>query len=192
MSRILALLVVLATPIVIWPSALPAADEGTYHLNPGDVLQISVWKEEGMEKDVLVLPDGTISFPLAGHMTAAGKTAGALKDEIRQRLAKFFADPVVTVAVLDVSGNKVFVMGEVNSPGEFLAARALDVVQALSLAGGFTEFASESRIKVLRREGGKQVAIAVDYPAIQSGQELDTNILLQSGDIVVVPTQGLF
>jgi len=184
---------IFAVLVVLWPAILLAAEEeGSYQLNPGDVLQISVWKEEGMEKDVLVLPDGTISFPLVGHIIAAGNTASAVKEEIRQRLAKFFAEPVVTVAVLDVSGNKVFVMGEVNSPGEYLAARPLDVVQALSLAGGFTEFASEGSIKVLRRGNGKQVAIPVDYPAIQSGQELDTNILLQSGDIVVVPTQGLF
>ena len=167
---------------------LPAiAQGGGYLLNPGDILEVSVWKEEGMTRDVLVLPDGTISFPLAGHLKAAGSTAAQVQAALTKKIQQFIPEPVVTVTVRDVTGNKIYVIGQVNNPGEFPAGHRIDVVQALSLAGGLTAFGDENDIKVLRREGERQVSFPFDYSAVKKGQNLDLNIVLKSGDIVVVP-----
>lgn len=164
-----------------------------YKLNPGDVLQISVWKEEGLEQQVLVLPDGDISFPLAGHIKAAGLSPEQLQKVLHTRLKNFFADPVITVTVVQVGGNKIYVIGQVGNPGEFPANRPIDVMQALSLAGGLTTFAADKDIKVLRRDAnGKQRALAFNYSEVSKGNQLNTNILLQPGDVVVVPTSGIF
>ena len=174
----------------LWLSLLPLpafAQGGGYLLNPGDVLEVSVWKEEGMTRDVLVLPDGTISFPLAGHLKASGLTAAAVQKALTDRLQQYIPEPVVTVTVRDVTGNKIYVIGQVNNPGEFPAGHAIDVMQALSLAGGLTAFGDENDIKVLRRKGDKQISFPFDYSAVKKGNNLDLNIVLQSGDIVVVP-----
>jgi polysaccharide biosynthesis/export protein len=173
--------------------AQAAAAEEPYKLNPGDILQISVWKEEGLQQQVLVLPDGDISFPLAGHIKAAGLSPEQLQKVLHTRLKNFFADPVITVTVVQVSGNKIYVIGQVRTPGEFPANRPIDVMQALSLAGGLTTFAADKDIKVLRRDAsGKQRALAFNYSDVSKGQHLDSNVLLQAGDVVVVPTSGIF
>ncbi len=170
-----------------------AAAEEPYKLNPGDILQIAVWKEEGLQQQVLVLPDGDISFPLAGHIKAAGLSPEQLQKVLQTRLKNFFADPVITVTVVQVSGNKIYVIGQVRTPGEFPANWPIDVMQALSLAGGLTTFAADKDIKVLRRDpNGKQHALAFNYSEVSKGQQLNTNVLLQAGDVVVVPTSGIF
>ena len=171
--------------------AAPAADDA-YALNPGDVLEVSVWKGEGMQRDVLVLPDGRISFPLAGHLQAAGKSAEQVEKILAQRLMRYFPDPVITVTVKSVGGYTIYVIGQVRQSGRFSVGQRTDVMQALSLAGGFTEFADEDNIKILRREGGKQSILPFDYSDVEKGRELESNILLRSGDVVVVPTEGLF
>jgi polysaccharide biosynthesis/export protein len=158
-----------------------------YRIGPEDVLDISVWKEEGLKKEVLVRPDGGISFPLAGDMQAAGKTARDVQQEITQRLSKFMTDPVVSVSVLKISSNKVYVIGRVNKPGEYSAGRYLDVMQALSMAGGLTPFAAENDIKVLRKENGKELVFPFRYAQVKSGNNLEQNITLKGGDVVVVP-----
>ena len=187
--RLSTILLVLA--LTFAPDAAAAAEDG-YALNPGDVLEVSVWKEEGMEREVLVLPDGTISFPLAGHIQAAGKSAQQVEKILADRLRKFFKDAAISVSVKSVTGNKIFVIGQVQRPGEFLAAQPIDVIQALSLAGGFTPFAAEDEIRILRREGGKQTALTFDYSDVEKGRNLKSNILLKSGDVVIVPTEGIF
>jgi polysaccharide export outer membrane protein len=158
-----------------------------YTVGPEDVLEISVWKEEGLKKEVLVRPDGGISFPLVGDMQATGKTAHQIQQEVAQRLQKFIPDPVVSVAILKVAGNKIYVIGKVNKPGEFVAGRYVDVLQALSMAGGLTPFASENNIKVLRKENGKDLVFPFRYSQVKRGDNLDQNILLKGGDVVVVP-----
>jgi polysaccharide export outer membrane protein len=158
-----------------------------YEIAPEDVLGISVWKEEGLSKEVLVRPDGGISFPLAGDLQAAGKTAQEIELEITRRLMKYMAQPVVTVTVLKVVGNKIYVMGKVNKPGEYLAGRYLNVLQALSLAGGLTPFAAENDIKVLRKQGGRDLVFPFNYSEIRKGNNLEQNITLKGGDVVVVP-----
>jgi len=158
-----------------------------YQIGPEDVLEISVWKEEGLKKEVLVRPDGGITFPLAGDMQAAGKTARQLQQEITQRLEKFMSDPVVSVAILKIVSNKIYVIGRVNKPGEFAAGRYVDVLQALSMAGGLTPFAAENGIKVLRKENGKDLVLRFRYSEVKAGENLDQNITLKGGDVVVVP-----
>jgi polysaccharide biosynthesis/export protein len=174
-------------PSVAGMDTIPRDLTRDYPIGPEDVLEISVWKEEGLKKEVLVRPDGGISFPLAGDMQAAGKTARQLQQEITQRLEKFMSDPVVSVAVMKVASNKIYVIGRVNKPGEYLAGRYVDVLQVLSMAGGLTPFAAENDIKVLRKENGKDIVFPFRYSQVKAGNNLDQNIVLKGGDVVVVP-----
>ena len=158
-----------------------------YQIGPEDVLAISVWKEEGLKVEALVRPDGGLSFPLIGDIQAAGKTTVQLREEIAKKLEKFIPDPVVSIGLLKIAGNKVYVIGKVNRPGEFPAGRYIDVMQALSMAGGLTPFAAENDIKVLRKDGGKDVVFRFRYSDVKSGENLEQNVRLKGGDVVVVP-----
>jgi polysaccharide export outer membrane protein len=158
-----------------------------YVLQPGDVLQVAVWKETDLTAEVLIRPDGGMSFPLAGELHAAGHTVAELTAMLEKRVRKFEPDAVVTVVVKAAAGNRVYVIGKVQRPGDFPLNRPTDVVQALSLAGGATPFADTNGIRILRRDGNHQTAIAFRYGDIEHGRKLDQNILLQSGDTVVVP-----
>jgi polysaccharide export outer membrane protein len=161
--------------------------QSAYLLNPGDTLQISVWKEPDLQREVLILPDSQISFPLVGFIDTAGKTAADVQVEITKRLGKYISNPVVTVSVANVNGNRIYVIGKVKQPGEYVVERFVDVMQALSLAGGLTPFASADDIRILRRTPKGQTAIAFEYSDVSDGEKLQTNIILHSGDIVVVP-----
>jgi polysaccharide export outer membrane protein len=165
----------------------PAAQDSGYILQPGDVLEISVWKEKDLQRDVVVLPDGSLSFPLAGEIQASNKTVEQLRKEISTRLAKYIPGAVVTVSAKQIQGNKIYVVGKVNRPGEFITSRYVDVMQAISIAGGVTPFAAVNSIQVLRRVNGVQTAIPFKYSKVESGSSLESNIILQSGDVVVVP-----
>jgi polysaccharide export outer membrane protein len=159
-----------------------------YRINPGDILQITVWKEPDLQRELLVNPDGHFAFPLAGDLSAAGKTVEELRQELTEKLSRFIPDVVVTVAALQLSGNKIYVLGQVNRANEFVMTRTLDVMQAISMAGGPTPFAKLDEILILRRgEDGAQVAIPFRYTQVQEGRKLDQNILLRAGDTVVVP-----
>lgn len=187
-----ALLAILPMAAVAQNSANPPASDRPYTLNAGDVLDISVWREDDLQRQVLVLPDGTISFPLAGQIVAAGRTTEDVQQTISDRLEKYIPGAVVTVSVLNVSGNKVYVIGAVNNPGEFQVTRSIDVMQALSLAGGLTPFAGEDSIRILRRENGADVSFPFYYSDVKHGENLKMNIQLKSGDVVVVSGQSLF
>ncbi|ASJ76426.1 hypothetical protein IMCC3135_31895 [Granulosicoccus antarcticus IMCC3135] len=158
-----------------------------YRIGPEDVLHISVWKEEDLDRKVLVRPDGGISFPLAGDIQVSGRTPLEVQDEIRSRLQRYVPDAEVTVSVDKISGYTVFVLGEVEAPGQFTLGRYVDVVQALTLAGGFTPYASNRNIQILRRQDGREVTYQFDFRSISRGRDLDQNIILQSGDVVLVP-----
>jgi len=164
-----------------------AAARPGYLIQPGDVLQVAVWKETDLTAEVLVRPDGGISFPLAGELPAAGHTVADLTAMLEQRIRKLEPDAVVTVVVKTASGNRVYVIGKVNRPGEFPLIGQIDVMQALSLAGGATPFADTNGIRILRRDGKRQSSIAFRYNDVERGRKLEQNILLQSGDTVVVP-----
>ncbi|HHH43543.1 MAG TPA: polysaccharide export protein [Gammaproteobacteria bacterium] len=167
----------------------PSAEEetGLYAIQPGDVLRISVWQEDNLLREVIVRPDGRISFPLVGEAMAAGRSVQDLQQEISRKLGAYITNPVVTVAVTQLNGNKVYVIGKVNRPGEFAVLRNVDVMQALSMAGGTTTYAALNKIRILRRENGRLVAIPFRYGDVEKGENLDQNILLKAGDVVVVP-----
>ena len=165
----------------------PRSSEVGYRLNPGDVLDISLFQEPDMRRELVILPDGTIAYPLAGTLQASGRTPIEVQGEIEARLRPFFPDPFVTVSVVQASGNLIFVTGAVRSPGSFSISGALDVVQALALAGGLADKIDPDEIIVLRREGTNQQALKVNYQAIQSGKDLSSNFVLRSGDVVMVP-----
>ena len=164
-----------------------APERPPYTINPGDILLISVWKEEDLQQEVIVRPDGAFSFPLTGDIQAEGKSVERVRQTLVEGLSKYIPDPVVTVSARDLGGNKVYVLGQVNRPGEFRAAGQMDVMQALAMGGGMTAFAQVGDIKVLRRINGKLVAIRFNYKDIEKGKRLEQNILLQPGDVVVVP-----
>lgn len=166
---------------------MPGADQVGYRVNAGDKLEISVWKEEDLQREVLVRPDGAFSFPLAGQIVAKGRTVPEIREELESRLARYIPDLVSTVTVVDVSGNSIFVIGQVNNPGSFVMNPVLDVMQALSMARGTTPFASLKNIRILRRENGVQTALRFDYTEVANGRSLEQNVLLRSGDVVVVP-----
>ena len=163
------------------------SDEEGYLVKPGDVLGISVWGEPELQGTVLVAPDGAFSFPLVGHVDARGRTAMELQGTVGERLAEYIASPVVTVSLEEINGNKIYVLGQVNAPGEFVMNPAVDVMQALAMAGGTTAFASLDNILVLRRSPSGQTALPFRYSAVIRGRDLEQNVRLQSGDVVVVP-----
>ncbi|MFK7886449.1 MAG: polysaccharide biosynthesis/export family protein [Gammaproteobacteria bacterium] len=179
----------LMTVVMTWSAQSVIAQSGTdYRLNTGDVLQVSVWNEDELNREVLVRPDGGISFPLVGSIAAADRTVTQVQEAIANRLESYIPDAVVTVAVLAVNGNKIYVLGKVARPGEYVMNSTLDVMQALSIAGGVTSFAAENKIRILRRgPTGAQQALPFRYAQVKEGNDLKTNILLQSGDVVVVP-----
>jgi polysaccharide export outer membrane protein len=174
---------------VLYSAGVPAADEPAsgYQLQPGDLLHVVVWKETDLQSDVLIRPDGGISFALAGDLQAAGRTTDEVRADLESRVRKLIPEAVVTVEVKAVNGNRVFVIGKVNRPGDFALSRPIDVMQAISLAGGVTPFASEDRIRVLHRDGLEQKSVRFRYSEVAKGRHLEQNILLQSGDTVIVP-----
>jgi polysaccharide export outer membrane protein len=179
----------LATMAVAAQSAAPP-DTGAvarYEVQPSDRLQVSVWREPELTQEVIVRPDGAFSFPIVGEVNAVGKTVEELRRELVQALTRYFPDPVVTVAVLEIRGNKIYVIGQVMQAGEFIVNPRVDVIQALSLAGGLTPFASPSEIFVLRRENAQQRRLPFNFEAVMRGRDLEQNVLLRSGDVVVVP-----
>jgi len=163
------------------------SDNDAYKIQPGDVLEVSVWKEEGLIREVLVRPDGGMSFPLVGDIRAAGESVERLSATITERLSKYIPDPVVTVSMQQLSGNKIYVVGKVARPGEYVANSYVDVVQAIAMAGGMTTFASVNKIKIVRRMGETLEAYSFRFSDIEDGENLEQNIILRSGDIVVVP-----
>lgn len=181
----------LVIPIIFGASQTFAVD-ADYTINPGDVLQVTVWKEEGLDREILVLPDGTITFPLIGSFSVEGQTPANVQASVKEKLRKLIPEASVTVMVKAALGHTVSIIGQVTKPGEIVMGHGLTVMQALSQAGGLTPYADESSIKILRRENGKETAIAFDYSDISSGHKLDKDITLSVGDVVVVPTAGLF
>lgn len=174
-------------PACLSPVSVAYAQSSAYQVQPGDMLEISVWKEPDLQRQVLVRPDGAFSFPLVGEVDARGKTVQELHKIVGERLARYIADAVVTISVQEIKGNKVYVLGQVNNPGEFIVNPSVNIMQALSMAGGTTPFAATGDIVVLRGQGKEQTAMAFRYNDVIRGRRLDTNIELISGDVVVVP-----
>jgi len=186
-ARVTTLAAVLFALMPLVANAAPPKDSDAYLLQPGDVLAVSVWKEEDLTQEVIVRPDGRISFPLVGETMAAGTTIESVRASIAKGLNKYIPDPVVTVSAKQLAGNRVYVIGKVNKPGEFPILRNVDVMQALSMAGGTSTYAALNKIKILRRENGTLRSISFEYGDVEKGKNLEQNIILKAGDVVVVP-----
>jgi polysaccharide biosynthesis/export protein len=158
-----------------------------YIIQPDDSLEIFVWKEPDLTRKVLVRPDGKISFPLIQDLKAAGDSPAELKNSIEKMLQVYLKEPNVTVIVDNIRSYKVFVVGKVQRPGSLSSERPISVLQALSLAGGFQDFAKKSDITILRNSTGQNFVLPFDYPNVVRGRKPDENITLQAGDVVVVP-----
>lgn len=158
-----------------------------YVIGAGDILDVAVWKDEALTKSVVVLPDGTISFPLAGDVRAAGKTVAAFRADMEQRLNKYVTELVLSVEVKQINSMHIYVIGRVNSPGRQALNSNVTVLQALSLAGGLNPFAKKDRITVMRTEGGDTKSYPFHYSEVVEGEKLGQNIVLKRGDVVVVP-----
>ena len=158
-----------------------------YVVGPGDVLDISVWKEEALNKRVTVLPDGRISFPLIGEITAGGKTVAELVKELEIRLGRYVPDVNLSLMVHQVNSMLIYVIGRVNNPGRFVLNTEVNVLQALAMAGGLNPFAKRRKIKIFRKKTQQTELFNFDYDDVARGRRLEQNIQLRRGDVIVVP-----
>jgi polysaccharide biosynthesis/export protein len=174
------------------PAKTPAtentsAKEAEYRIGPQDVVRVDVWKEPDVSRSITVRPDGKISMPLLNDVQAAGLTSMELAASIREGLSKFITNPQVTVTVSEINSRRIYVTGEVTRQGAQTLLPNMTVLQALSAAGGLTQFAREKKIYLVRTVDGKQVTYPFDYKGALTGKHPETNILLQGGDMIVVP-----
>lgn len=165
-------------------SAVPGAPE--YTIGIEDTLSIFVWKEEDLNRKVLVRPDGKISFPLVDDVMAAGLTCRELADSIREKLLSYIKEPHVTVIVEEINSFKVYVLGEVNRQGVFTLKSPAKVLQAIAMAEGLSEFAKKSDIMIIRKDADREKIIRIDYGKIVSGEKPDDNIYLKPYDTIIV------
>jgi len=170
------------------PSTLTAKEkDASYLIGTEDILEISVWKDPELTKQVVVRPDGRISFPLIGEVEAGGHTVKSLEDELKKKISEYVPDAMLTVMVIQVNSIKIYVTGKVARPGEYRLGRAINVMQALSLAGGLSAFADADSILILRSEKSSQNKIPFNYKEVKKGGKLEQNIMLETGDVIVVP-----
>jgi polysaccharide export outer membrane protein len=180
------------TPPVSGTTAKPApevksASAEEYRIGPQDLVRIDVWKEPDISRTIPVRPDGKISLPLMNDVQAAGLTAMELAGSIREGLSKYITSPQVTVTVTEINSRRVYVTGEVMRPGAQPLLPNMTALQALTSAGGFTQFARTKSIYILRNEDSKQVKHPFNYKAVLDGKHPEDNIQLQPGDVIVVP-----
>ena len=164
---------------------LPAAHE--FYLGPDDLLEISVWKDETLTRQVVVRPDGNISFPLIGDVRVQGRTVEEVRKEIEEKIRGYVPDAPVAVMVIQVNSPKIYVVGKVAKPGVYLMTVPLRVMQALAMAGGITPFSDSDNILILREEDGRQKMMQFDYSKVAAGKNLEQNVYLNASDTVVVP-----
>jgi len=169
------------------PMAQESSPVADYLIGPGDILNISVWKDEALTRQCVVLPDGKIAFPLIGQIPAAGRTVADVSKELEQKLARFVPGVDLSVAVYQVNSQIVYVIGRVNSPGRFVLNTDVNVLQALAMAGGLNPFAKRGDIKIFRDAGGGTKVLFFDYDQVADGKDPRQNIKLKRGDVIVVP-----
>ena len=158
-----------------------------YLIESPDVLEISVWGEADLKRDLVVRPDGKVSFPLTGEVEVAGKTTAQVKELVEKKIQTYVPHANASVIVTQLGSLQFYVVGKVNKPGMFNVAKGLNVLQALALAGGMTPFAKESDIIVVRSNGKDTVRLPFNYDQVKDGKKMEQNILLQRGDVVLVP-----
>jgi polysaccharide export outer membrane protein len=181
------------------PAAIPASiasgeashakipTEDGYLIGPGDVLDISVWKDEALTRSCVVRPDGFISFPLAGEIPAAERTVSQLKAEMEAKLSRYVPGVVLSLEVKQINSLIIYVIGKVNNPGRFVLSVDVNVLQALATAGGLNVFAKRDMIKVYRQGTNETAIFPFDYDSVTEGKRLEQNIHLKRGDVVVIP-----
>jgi len=163
-------------------------DRPAYRIGPGDVVQITVWNEPQVSQaSVMVLPDGKINMPLVGEVGVAGFTLKEIESRLGTLFKPFITDPDVSVIVRESNSQKIFVVGAVRKEGPIKLVTPLTILQAIAEAGGLTDFAHKKSIYVLRTEGTRQINLPFDYSAVIRGQKPEQNVVLQSGDTIVVP-----
>lgn len=166
---------------------LAAAADSAYQLRQGDLVMISVWREEALQKQAIVLPDGSITFPLVGRIEVVGLSTPEVERLIAAKLKEYIPEPVVTVVIAGIEGNRAYILGKVTKPGPLTISGPITVLQAISIAGGFDKFADEGGIKVIRSKTDGKEIISVRYKDIISGKDMSTNVQLKAGDTIVVP-----
>ena len=193
LSKSLITLVLLALSSLVFVSTAALATEppvdlqSGYRIGPGDVLHISVWKDEALTQQLPVLPDGTLHFPLVGQLTAAGRTIDEFKQYLEEKISRFVPEPVLSVSLTQINSMQVYVIGRVNAPGRYAINTDVNALQALAMAGGPDTFAKRNRIKIIREENGSTLIFDFPYEDITKGQRLEENIRLKRGDVMVVP-----
>jgi polysaccharide export outer membrane protein len=171
----------------LWMVGDASAGGPSYTIGPGDSLEISVWRDESLSREVTVPPDGVISFPLIGDINTAGITVDGLRKIVTQKLGDFVPDATVTVILKNFNSLRAYVIGKVKNAGVFSITLDTTVMQILSMAGGLNPYAAEDKIHVLRQVKSGTVKIPFSYGDVLKGRNLDQNIILQRGDVVVVP-----
>ena len=164
-----------------------AADSDRYVIGAEDVLYIHVWREETVTKTVSVRMDGMISIPLVDEIQAAGLTPLQLKEKLTERLKQFIENPNVTVVVMEANSFKVYISGQISKPGIYRLRSDTTLAQIISMAGGLNEWANQKKIIIIRKENGKEKRFTINYKKIVKGEDLDSNIILKSGDTIIVP-----
>lgn len=178
-------LAVLAGP---WPAgAQDATSTADYLIAPGDTLEISVYGEPDLVRQLVVRPDGKVSFPLVGDIVVAGKSTTRIKEIVEQKVRAYIPSANATVIVSQLGSLQFYVIGRVNKPGMFNVSKPLSVLEALALAGGTTPFAKEDRILIIRGTGKNTTKIPFNLKDVKEGKHLEQNILLERQDVVVVP-----
>lgn len=163
------------------------ADSSKYVIGPEDVLYIHVWKEEALSRTVPVRFDGKISIPLIDEAPAAGLTPLQLKENLTEQFKKFISNPVISVIVMEANSFKVYISGEVRTPGVYRLRSETSILQIIPMAGGFTEWADKKNILIIRKEGGKEKRFKVNYKEAVRGKEPAAKMILKPGDTIIVP-----
>ena len=164
-----------------------AADSDQYVIGPEDVLYIHVWREDALSRTVPVRMDGKISMPLIDEIQAAGLTPLQLKESLIQKFKQLIDNPNVSVIVSETNSFKVYVTGQVRTPGVYRLKSETSILQIISMAGGFTDWANQKKILIIRKEDGKEKRITVNYKKIMKGNDPGSNIILKAGDTIIVP-----
>ncbi len=187
LPRLLLIAAGLVAALVVTNRAHAQQTAPDYKLNAGDTLDVEVWKEVDLTKTVIVRPDGKFSFPLAGEIPAAGRTVAQVQVDVAGKLVKYIPEPVVSVSVKTLDGCRIYVIGQVQKPGSFIMNPRINILQALSLAGGLTPFAASNDITVLRGDGANQRSFPFRFGDVSKGRNINQNFQLEAGDVVIVP-----
>jgi len=166
---------------------VPLTQAQFYRVGPGDILEISVWRDETLSRELIVPPDGMLAFPLIGDVLVAGMTVTEIREAIRKKLSEYVPDASVTVIIKTINSLRAYVIGQVKNPGTFAITMETRVMHLLSMAQGLTPFASERDIHILRHTNNTIEKIPFNYRDVVRGSNLEQNILLQGGDVIVVP-----